>query len=167
MFYFLSGLILLSLFVAVERDNGVIATITMLVAGLIAYFVYDFNVITWTIANINTVIMWVVAYFVIAVLWAKGKWALLIRAMLRAMKVEGYTSGKFYFRGRYQHVPARASENKESIMMWMMYWPVSMTWTIINDPVRRAFNAIYDVVANSFQKDSDAVFKDYVKKNES
>ena len=33
--------------------------------------------------------------------------------------------------------------NKDKIMNWMIWWIPSITWTIINDPIRKAFRWSY------------------------
>jgi hypothetical protein len=61
--------------------------------------------------------------------------------------------------GRSALKPPRASENKHRILLWMAYWPTSMLWTIINDPVKRVFKEIfrqvrgwYDAIAKQLYK---------------
>lgn len=49
-------------------------------------------------------------------------------------------------------------ENKTRIVAWMSYWPASMAWTLIDDPVRRTFLAIYDHIGGSLQRISDRRF---------
>ena len=48
--------------------------------------------------------------------------------------------------------------NKTRVLAWMTYWPASMTWTLIDDPVRRAFLALYDGIGGSLQRISDRRF---------
>lgn len=45
-----------------------------------------------------------------------------------------------------------AAERKSAILGWMMYWPFSMTWTLINDPVKRAFIAIYRHISGGLDR---------------
>lgn len=47
-------------------------------------------------------------------------------------------------------VPSVRSE-KSRIMTWMMYWPWSAAWTLINDPVKRAFTAVYNHLRALFE----------------
>ncbi len=52
----------------------------------------------------------------------------------------------------------KVSRHKGRIMIWMAYWPWSFVWTMVNDPVKRAFKAIYRALKSAFQKISDGVF---------
>jgi len=55
-------------------------------------------------------------------------------------------------------VPPKVGSHKGRIMLWMCWWPWSMVWTIINDPVRRMFSRIYDLLEGLFQKIADRAF---------
>ena len=48
-----------------------------------------------------------------------------------------------------------ASDSKQDIMRWMSFWPFSMVWTLINDPVKKAFRAIYRGLQKSLQRIAD------------
>jgi hypothetical protein len=41
----------------------------------------------------------------------------------------------------------------------MSYWPWSLSWTILKDPVRKAFSTIYHHIAVYLQEISDRAFK--------
>lgn len=51
-----------------------------------------------------------------------------------------------------------ASKHKSSITQWIAFWPVSLTWTLINDPVRKVANYIFNKIKGTFQRISDAMF---------
>jgi hypothetical protein len=57
-------------------------------------------------------------------------------------------------------VAPQASAHKSQIVGWMAYWPVSLVWTMIDDPVRRAFLALYDVAGKTYQKIANNDFRD-------
>lgn len=50
--------------------------------------------------------------------------------------------------------------NKGRIIMWMAYWPFSMLWTIINDPIRKLFRQVYHSLEGLLQRITDSVWKD-------
>jgi hypothetical protein len=52
----------------------------------------------------------------------------------------------------------KASNNKQRIVLWMSLWPCSVVGTLLNDPVRRLFDAIFSWVKSLYQKMSDAMF---------
>jgi hypothetical protein len=41
----------------------------------------------------------------------------------------------------------------------MSYWPWSLTWTMLKDPMRKAFLAIYHNIAEQLQEISNRAFK--------
>lgn len=55
-------------------------------------------------------------------------------------------------------IPPKIARNKARFSTWMMYWPMSAAWTFLNDPIRRAYDAIYARIANRLQTISDKVF---------
>ncbi len=74
---------------------------------------------------------------------AREKWAEMVRAR---------TAYGFEFR-------PRAREHKADILFWMTYWPWSGFWTLLNDPIRRLFRAIYHRITGILQRISDHAFK--------
>ena len=49
---------------------------------------------------------------------------------------------------------------KSRIASWIVYWPPSLIWTILNDPLRRIGRRIYDGVAGLLKSISDSAWKD-------
>lgn len=58
----------------------------------------------------------------------------------------------------FQYKP-NPRKNKGRIMMWMMYWPWSFIWTIINDPIKRMFKACFEYVSSLLAKISAKGFE--------
>jgi hypothetical protein len=48
-----------------------------------------------------------------------------------------------------------ATSNKGLIVSWIAYWPMSIASTLLNDPVRRFMNWIYDRISGVFQRMSE------------
>lgn len=57
-------------------------------------------------------------------------------------------------------ITPQVADNKSKIITWMVYWPWSFFWTILNDPIRRLFRRIYNNLREFYQKMSDKVFAD-------
>ncbi|HTM68611.1 MAG TPA: hypothetical protein VL426_04885 [Candidatus Binatia bacterium] len=53
----------------------------------------------------------------------------------------------------------KAGDHKGRIMTWMCYWPWSMVWTLINDPVKRLFKQIYLQIQGLLQSISNRAFR--------
>lgn len=50
-------------------------------------------------------------------------------------------------------------DHKSRILIWMAWWPWSMAWTLLNDPIKRAFRAIYRALQKRFQSISERAFR--------
>lgn len=57
-------------------------------------------------------------------------------------------------------VRPQVAKHKQEIYLWLCYFPWSMIWTIINDPIRRAFHWIYGEIRQALQKISDNAWAD-------
>lgn len=53
----------------------------------------------------------------------------------------------------------RASKNKARITAWAAFWPFSFLGTLLNDPVRRLFNLLFNWFKALYQQMSDWVFR--------
>lgn len=69
---------------------------------------------------------------------------------------------EFYSRGLSPEAP-RVSKNKSKIMTWMILWPWSLLWTMLNDPIRRFFSWVIRILSAQLQAMSDNAFKDIKK----
>jgi hypothetical protein len=56
-------------------------------------------------------------------------------------------------------IPPSVLDEKPRIMGWMVWWPLSAAWTIVDDPVRRMFQEIYHRIAGHLQAVSDRAFQ--------
>ena len=63
----------------------------------------------------------------------------------------------------YRSIPLKVGDYKGKIIGWMAYWPISAAWTMLNDPVRRLFEAVYNGIAKSLQSISDKAFNNVIK----
>lgn len=61
--------------------------------------------------------------------------------------------------GRHLDVRPLAAVHKVAILRWMSYWPWYFTWTMLKDPVRKAFLTIYHNIAERLQRVSDTAFR--------
>ena len=57
-------------------------------------------------------------------------------------------------------IPPNAKDHKARIIAWMTYWPASMAWTLVNDPIRHTVEFLYSRIGNLLQGMSDRTFAD-------
>jgi hypothetical protein len=55
-------------------------------------------------------------------------------------------------------IPPRPNDHKSTILTWMTFWPASLFWTLLNDPVRAAFQHIYASMVRTLQNISNHAF---------
>jgi hypothetical protein len=173
----------LLLFVLVEWDRGALATATFVATLLLLQFLGDVNLYGYAIGHPWTVVLGAAAYFTVGTLWAIAKWWFYVHQQrgwydeLRSAYLGLYRVGSRDAmpadlqdqwqgclvnarRGRRPiEVRPLAARHKAEIVRWMSYWPWSLSWTLVKDPIRRAFLTIYREIAAHLQRISDRAFE--------
>ncbi len=49
-------------------------------------------------------------------------------------------------------IPPRVNGNMDLVLRWMTFWPVSITWTLLNNPVRKIFIWIFRSMSGVMQR---------------
>lgn len=99
------------------------------------------------------------AYIALGTLYVWVKWFSYVHTAARRMREkssDGYKPSPSSL--GYKSFPLQVKDYKEMIFGWMFYWPISGAWTILNDPIRRIFNHIYDRIGGSLQRISNKAF---------
>lgn len=100
--------------------------------------------------NPGVILIILLIYIVVGVVWSFIKWYFFLLGLKD--KIHSWTNIDSYTKCKFE-----ASYNKERIINWMIYWPISAIWTLINQPIRKIFNRIYTGVEKQFQRISDNV----------
>lgn len=77
---------------------------------------------------------------------------------------------KEYVSSQYYRTQLKFTDNghpyialdKTRIIMWMSYWPVSALWTLINDPLHRLYNFIYNRLESVYTAIAAHVMRKFV-----
>ena len=69
------------------------------------------------------------------------------------VKAGNYDDCAFIYKPNYK-------KHKGKLLMWMTYWPWSFLWTMMDDPVKKLFNAAIDAVRSVLDRISDRAFRD-------
>jgi len=176
---------LVLLFVFIENENGVEATVSLVIFAACLQWLGNVDLIGYVLSNPLSILAVVAAYFVIGSVWGIIKWWVFCRDRLeeyqdarenflrshgadpslktmpenlRAAWKKWLDDHRNYDQGRTLDEAPRASKNKSRIMRWMSFWPVSMIWSLINDFVKRIFKTIYQKIAGFLQRISDNMF---------
>lgn len=173
----------------IENEEVGVSTLTTIIFVTLVLWANDLSLWGLIKANPIETLMFIGAYFLAGTLWAICKWYFYIRRYnyeyndiktrffreTDKSSVEQFSTDQMKeFRyqvirafngmaGRYRSNTFEfplASERKTAILGWMMYWPYSMTWTLINDPVKRAFITIYRNIAGGLDRMTNSLTKD-------
>jgi len=132
-------------------SNGIGASITFAILFLAFFFLGDLNIKTFFRSfGFLGILKFIGLYLIIGIVWSFIKWYLFL--LKRKEK---------YAENPWQGIPT-AKEYRKDIVVWMSYWPWSMTWTLLNDPIKRFFNFVYLKFSTLYQKLSDRIFKDII-----
>jgi hypothetical protein len=132
-------------------------------------------------ANPGIVGACIVGYFIVGICWAYFKWYLYVTDFATRIRTRIDANGKEataqYYANGWGGSPSReedvktiittdfaclapnVKDFKHKITAWITLWVPSAIWFVLNDPIRRIGNAIYEKLKASFQGISDKVFK--------
>lgn len=180
--YIVSGCFLIWAIILTEKES---LTWTIISLGVyLTFFSYlgKVNVFSYVFYDPLRTFLFVLGYFVIGVIWSFIKWWLKVNEVAERYKEE---KSKFFkeHQAKNSAVPEKyqksddvierwqlqykeeikkpvASENKEKISVWIVYWPFSLFWSLINDIVKRIVEQFVIRFQKVYQSISDRAFKD-------
>lgn len=158
-FWFITGIAWTLITMAEEFGHYIRATIVLLIFLALYYFFsgdQGAGILVMLIRNPLKTMFGILAYFVIGTGWGVIKWFFFV--LRERDKVLEKVKNRILPQRETIRAP-EAVDHKERIITWMAYWPFSMLWTLINDPVRRAFEWIYRRIGKFMQDISDKIFK--------
>lgn len=188
-FWVLLGLETLILLALIEYERPWWGTFSLLMTGLLLHFVCDLNILGLALTHPGLTALVAGGYFVVGTAWSVVKWFLFAlkrkEEYLEAKehwRVEDEQREAFDrdrqnlvktgptkwedsarragFLNRKGTLVPLVRENKERVMLWMVYWPWSALWTIINDPIKRLFRHIFNMIQDALQVVANRVFAD-------
>jgi hypothetical protein len=171
-FWILTVAVAIFLVYEVAREKPVATGFTIALYLLAIHLFGDAAVFSALRAHPAYAYIGVPAFFLAGALWALVKWWFYVKRkaleyresrleFLVVNKVDGATLDTPVpdsLRARSFPRPRKplARQNKGRITTWMVYWPLSMVWTLLDEPWR----LIYEAMARLFQKISDRVWGD-------
>lgn len=161
----------------VERNNGVGATALAAVVLAALQLMTPLDPLHAFLAHPVVSAGAVIAYFLIGVGWGVVKWWAFCTALrdgyaeLRAdyMQRNGWAESDLNdtrrrdmvstLRRQFEfNLPPQIRQHKARTITWMVYWPMSLLWTALNDPIRRLYNWAYNVISDVLQSISGRAF---------
>ena len=115
-----------------------------------------------------------ILYLIFGTIWSGFKWFLFVRD--KAIKIQetidsnGYESAARIWKtydiretdilsSNFKCLTPKVREYKKKITTWIIFWIPSAIWFLLNNPIRRAANWIFEQVKDIFQAISNKAFK--------
>ena len=170
-FWLLSVAAVITVISFVELGYPGRATTTVLAFLLIMHFLGGglLNALNWISANPGTSIGAFVLYFVVGTVYCIAKWYAFLLNKRDEFRKRGSIVKKSkndYSSDKETKTAPKPSDYRSELVGWIIYWPFSGLWTLINDPVKRIAQGIYMQIEVLLQRISDNVFKNEVIKKE-
>ncbi len=99
----------------------------------------------------------ILLYFIAGIVWSLIKWKFFLVDLV-AKQTEGSSVYKTDF---------RLSKNKSRIINWMSYWPFSLTWNLVNRPIKSAYKRIFVLVSRTYERMAESAINDAEVKSKS
>ena len=112
------------------------------------------SIINFAKTNPLSFIGLIAGYFMVGLIWSLVKWWFYLTGLREYYR-------KYPYNYKSNSDKFKVTSNKERILNWMMYWPLSGVWTLINDPIKKLFVRMYNSMEGRFQKISDIVTKEF------
>ena len=155
-FDFFMLLTLVALLIFTESGKVGLATITTFVPLLLLQFYGHVKILTWIYCHPSLLFLYLLGYIIIGFFYSLIKWKLYISKLAKDCR-SYYTKADGPLKNRAD-VP-RVRDNSKRIIGWMEFWPVSLIWTVINDPLRRIVEVVFEKTEQLFQNIANKEFE--------
>ncbi len=185
MFYALwYGLPFIVLTALVEAEWFGTATLSLIATLGICTWLNYVSVFSFVKEHAVNLLEGIIAYVVLGVAWSFLRWFLLnlgFKFEFRKAKenfinqlglpkgsnvpedkMEAFRSEIRYmeFSGYRLDTKPKAAKSKSKIVGWGAFWPCSVIGYVLNDPIRRLFNALFELLKGSYQRITDSLLND-------
>lgn len=158
-FWFLSSIIFVLMIILAENETGFWPTVLMIGTIVLMHFANNGIIFSWINTNPWSFLIYVFLYFLIGVVWSFIKWYFYLANKRDEIKEDIKNNSNIDYHLTRFDSTLDATYNKRNIIRWMSYWPFSLIWTLMNDPIRKMFKIIYTYFSNLYQKMSNHMFK--------
>jgi len=155
-----------------ETESPLLAATIVGASALVAHSIFGVSIFALVASNPLIAIGALFGYLVAGVLWAFPKWYFFVRNRRDQYlnQIRGFLRGCGYdqwdsattvpdeyldryfkqFGQRRRSIIPLARDHKSRIIHWMAWWPFSMIWTLINDPIRHMFRWTWETLRGTF-----------------
>ena len=170
-FWSVFAAVCIALFVFIDDDEGTEASGVLFSFALLLQLFGDFKPFSYLYHHPLATLQWAIVYLALGSLWSIAKWWFYVTKQRdhyndkrrKFLREEGVKGDEIPSNLKYRWTnlaPAKPDiyKEKQRVVRWMSFWPWSMVWTLINDPVKKFFNAVYRRMQGLLQKIADRAF---------
>lgn len=164
-FWVLIGAWLVGTTYNLHKENLLAASGFLVALFVVFYWTGMFNIVQFVWQNPLLSIQYFAGYLVIGLAWSIFKFKLKLRKIRVAIneRVEEFSAHKSAHSGRNHYdydqlVKAmNVQENKSNLILWALWFPISMIWTLISDFVTDLLEwLLFDVLGKLLQRIVDS-----------
>ncbi len=164
----LVGVLSVLTLVTMEFEKPGWCTFLIIAALGIFEFYTNYHPVTFALQHPIDALVVVAIYFATGTLWMVIKWishVYIVRDKFSEFKKQyGDINDRQLFYAKASNafgysIPLKVSNHKSELYMWWLVWPLSLVWTIINDPIKRIWHFVYHQFGDVLQRISDRAFK--------
>lgn len=172
------GIALTVIIIGVDRERYRVSTGALIISSIVLLYLTGHSISQayhFVIENPTSIFYGLLIYAVAGIVWGLVKWfffLLKVRDMLVAWREKHKVTDQMTHQQTMEFlrwnsldvgsIPPSAVQNKARITQWMIWWPFSMAWTVVNEPVTRFFTFVYRRLSNLLQSVSDRLFRGLV-----
>lgn len=174
---FIIEFILLTIFV--EQEWGIASLASLIAFIVFLWWLADIPVWTWIKNNPGTLAKYCLYYIVAGMMWSIIKYYFVLKRVQKRIKVlkadwmkvkdklpdDNITSFEEYaLKNTRYNEPVDFEGTAKKLVFWASFWPTSMFWTLLNDPIRKLFKfLIYDVFIGIYKTMHRKMVGDFLK----
>lgn len=162
-FWILASVVVMLIIRATEKDyNNYTSNIYLLCFLFLLYFFGNSELFqqagTYALHHPSLIVCVMLGYIVMGTAWSMVKWYFFLRRVKEELVA---SKARISWMGKYE-----VDHNKEKILHWMIYWPISAAWTMMNDPVKRLFSNMLTYFKEFYDNMTEKILGDHIVKPE-
>jgi len=161
-------------FLCIEKEINLFWPILALVIYvLFSQFIAGADIVNFAVKHPMQMLLYILGYFVTGFIWSFIKWWLHVNSIAdkykeRKRKYEALkepkTESNFqsWERKNYSYKnleKPKVSQSKKKITLWIMYWPISMIWSLLDDFVKKTIQHLVIKFQKLYQSIVDRAFR--------
>lgn len=151
----------------VEQEWPAPSVLSVAVFVVLLWWLADIPIWTWIKENPKLLALYVLYYIIAGIIWSFIKFYFALNRMRGIVKdlkknwkqdaSQDQPTFKDYLSRQYPYKAMDVNPENEGtiskLIFWSAFWPVSLFWTILNDPIRKFFKwLVKDVFAGVYKK---------------